>query len=368
MVRTLSSIIEKEGDAKHQEEGEHHKVEVEKKPLYTHVFDCVGGEAEWERAERAKKLIDVSKYFTIVGDRYMCNQTVFSFLFSFFFFQIPLFLVVLTIVVMYRESELDVGRIVGIVANVVGRNIKSLFNLNPTYSFLKTNFEVEGNLQSLATMIEEGKVKVVLDPSSPYHMTEESVKELFAKQESHRAKGKLVLSLEGVEKLPKTGKVAGVRHTMREEKKSFEEAHKEHGDHKKHKEDHEEHKEHDAHHKEEEGSVEKKEVEKEKEEELVVKKDTEPAKQEEVMIITTTETTTSVSEPEKEDSGEKHEEKEEVKERDEDKKADVEESETDKTLKELEKQAREEGDAMVIHTSVGEPVVHEKRAENVEEE
>jgi len=117
------------------------------------VFDCVGGVESWHAAQRGLK--KGGCFATIVGDSPVVSA--------------------------------------GIIPGIVNRKFWSNFGA-PNYRLFLTNSESNGDLNAIKKMIEEKKVKVLVDERK-FTLTTESVHELFKAIMSHRTKGKLVLDV-----------------------------------------------------------------------------------------------------------------------------------------------------------------------------
>eukprot|EP01084_Bolivina_argentea_P031123 57616_1 len=122
---------------------------------YNVIFDCVGGKDSWDNAHQV--LAKNGTFVTIVGDA------------------------------KHGEAS-SAGQLIGTAASVVNRKFWSIWG-NPYY----VNFLMNpvGGLQELIKVVENGKMKVILDDTSPYKL--ENFLLMFEKQMSHTAHGKLVL-------------------------------------------------------------------------------------------------------------------------------------------------------------------------------
>eukprot|EP01083_Nonionella_stella_P077691 212273_1 len=122
---------------------------------YDVIFDCVGGRDSWDEAHKVLK--KDGSFVTIVGDE------------------------------KYGQST-TLGKLSGQAASVINRKFWSLWK-NPNYSNFLMN-PTDG-LGDILTGMQQGKLKPVLDDASPWKL--ENFMEMFEKQMSHQAHGKLVL-------------------------------------------------------------------------------------------------------------------------------------------------------------------------------
>jgi len=125
---------------------------------YDMVFDCVGGVESWVQSQKVLK--SDGKFVTIVGDS-TDNLTVTG-------------LLCITLVTGWRKVKTMCGY--------------------PKYISFLTNSDTQADYMALHDFIEEGKLKPVLDPHSPYSLS--NWKDAFAMLMSHRAKGKVVIKID----------------------------------------------------------------------------------------------------------------------------------------------------------------------------
>lgn len=119
------------------------------------VIDTIGGLEYWEAAQGALKT--GGKFVTLVGDG---------------------------------------GGMVTTIANMFWRKLKSFFG-SPSYSVCITNTkapDVIADMKTITEFVEAGKVKPVMDDKA-YELTTKSIHDLIRASMSHRAKGKLVLTV-----------------------------------------------------------------------------------------------------------------------------------------------------------------------------
>jgi 2-desacetyl-2-hydroxyethyl bacteriochlorophyllide A dehydrogenase len=122
------------------------------------VVDCVGNKESWTQCGSA--LSSNGKYLTLVGDN--------------------------------PESKVkNVIDLVQFAAPVLGR---SLWPMGPSYKMIAA-FANGPELQKLVDLVNQGALKPILDPNSPFEFTLEGIKKAMTLQSSHRAKGKLVVSI-----------------------------------------------------------------------------------------------------------------------------------------------------------------------------
>lgn len=90
------------------------------------------------------------------------------------------------------ESQLrSMGDFFGFAGPVLRRSFSPF---TPRYAMVGS-FPTGAILEPLVAQVNEGKVKAVLDPSSPYAFTTEDLRKAICLQASHRAKGKLVVEV-----------------------------------------------------------------------------------------------------------------------------------------------------------------------------
>jgi NADPH:quinone reductase-like Zn-dependent oxidoreductase len=118
------------------------------------VFDCVGGVESWNAAQQGLK--KGGHFATIVGDSPVVS--------------------------------------IGLLPGIINRKFWSNFCDKHQYRLFLTNSESPSDLNAIKKMIEEKKVKVLVDERK-FLLTTESVHEFFTAIMSHRTKGKLVLDI-----------------------------------------------------------------------------------------------------------------------------------------------------------------------------
>lgn len=120
------------------------------------VFDCVGGRESWVQAQGGLK--KGGRFVTIVGD-----------------------------------GHFDMGMMM----KIANRKLWSVFGW-PRYRIFMTDTDtkehITADLQELTRLVDEGKLKPLLDDRK-FTLSDESVRELFAASMSHRTKGKLVMDV-----------------------------------------------------------------------------------------------------------------------------------------------------------------------------
>jgi NADPH:quinone reductase-like Zn-dependent oxidoreductase len=80
-------------------------------------------------------------------------------------------------------------------SGIVWRMAKSLIG-SPKYRFVVTETSrVQDDMKKLTDLVESGEVKPLLDDSQQFELTTESLQAMIKASMSHRAKGKLVLTV-----------------------------------------------------------------------------------------------------------------------------------------------------------------------------
>jgi len=123
------------------------------------IYDCVGGQDSWDLARSQHVLKMDGRYCTIVGDQ-------------------------------IHGEELTVGNILGTGLSLMNRKFWGAVG-HQKYDFVMA--DSSRNLKDITALIDGGKVRAVLDPSSPFRL-EEYLK-VFEKCAVHSARGKLVLHI-----------------------------------------------------------------------------------------------------------------------------------------------------------------------------
>jgi NADPH:quinone reductase-like Zn-dependent oxidoreductase len=89
----------------------------------------------------------------------------------------------------------DGGNLVPMLSGIVWRMAKSLIG-SPKYRFVVTETSrVQDDMKKLTDLVESGEVKPLLDDSQQFELTTESLQAMIKASMSHRAKGKLVLTV-----------------------------------------------------------------------------------------------------------------------------------------------------------------------------
>eukprot|EP00124_Ichthyophonus_hoferi_P000339 Ihof_evm6s12 gene=Ihof_evmTU6s12 len=114
------------------------------------VFDCVG--EAWEGAQIVLK--KNGRFATVVGDK--------------------------------NDEPFTVGMLLSTGASFVGRSISNMFGRSPAYKMIMADATDYKTLEALAELIEQEKVKPVLDPTEPYSL--DTTLAMFEKLMSHRVK------------------------------------------------------------------------------------------------------------------------------------------------------------------------------------
>lgn len=123
------------------------------------VVDTVGGADEYNRAVRV--MAPFGRFATIIGN--------------------------------VADKSMTVGTVATTLGWLAGQFAKRLAGAAPPYSLVSANAFAGADYRQLAMWVEEGKLRAVLDAEFPPCAFEtDSVRALFARQMSHRAKGKLV--------------------------------------------------------------------------------------------------------------------------------------------------------------------------------
>jgi NADPH:quinone reductase-like Zn-dependent oxidoreductase len=131
-------------------------------------YDCVGGYDAW-LAAHDHILKPSGMYVTIVGDD--------------------------------PTRRLSLGVILGDFFKGTGRKIASVFGTPGYASALRSTGG--GDIDKLSAWLADGTLRTVLDADSPFPFTRDGVVALFRKQESSRAKGKLVIEITPEANAPK---------------------------------------------------------------------------------------------------------------------------------------------------------------------
>ncbi|CAF3548508.1 unnamed protein product [Rotaria sp. Silwood1] len=127
---------------------------------YDVVFDCVGGQEQWESAQQILKPGD--RFVTIVGDD--------------------------------PHSNLTVKNIVTVSAGVINRKFWSLIGQEPSYIFhaLKQDYRHLDDMRM--NYIEMGKMKSIIDRVYNFYKLEE-LHAMYDRSKSRRAQGKMVAQI-----------------------------------------------------------------------------------------------------------------------------------------------------------------------------
>jgi NADPH:quinone reductase-like Zn-dependent oxidoreductase len=123
------------------------------------VYDCVGGQEQWEQAQQIMK--QGGHFLTIAGDD--------------------------------PESEINVKSLVQMAGSMINRKFSSLFGPNKhSYAFHRSSGSTEALDDLRVNYIETGKVKPILD--TVYDDWSQFI-DMFEKSKSGKAQGKLVLKI-----------------------------------------------------------------------------------------------------------------------------------------------------------------------------